>query len=90
MPIPLDEVQYEQRSFLWDVLACKCGGRRKVIAAVRDQKQIERFLRHLQLWPESGDIVAICGPPELFAVLEVESHDPWEEIEAPQPLDWVA
>ncbi len=82
--------QCQKRAFLWDVLACKCGGRRKVIAAVQDKQEIERFLQHLQLWPDAKDIVAICGPPELFAALEVESLDPWDDIDAPQPLDWVA
>jgi hypothetical protein len=80
----------QKRAFLWDVLACKCGGRRKVIAAVRDRKQIERFLQHLELWPDSADVVAICGPPEVFAALDVESVDSWDDVEAPQPLDWVA
>ena len=40
--------------------------------------------------PDSDDIVSICGPPEMFAALEVESLDPWDDIDAPQPLDWVA
>jgi len=69
---------------------CACGGRRKVVAAVQAAIEIERFLRHLHLWPESGDIRTICGPPELFAALDIEPPDPWEDFDAPQPLDWVA
>jgi hypothetical protein len=61
-----------------------------VIAAVRDRKQIERFLQHLELWPDSADVVATSGPPNVFAALDVESLDPWDEVDAPQPLDWVA
>jgi hypothetical protein len=38
-----------QRVFLDDVLACPCGGRRRVLAMVFDPHAIERILRHLGL-----------------------------------------
>ena len=60
------------------------------MAAVQATIEIERFLRRLHLWPESGDIRTICGPPEPFDVLDVQALDPWEDFDAPQPLDWVA
>jgi NAD(P)H-flavin reductase len=31
--------------------------------------------QHLELWPDSADVVAICGPPAMFAALDVESLD---------------
>jgi hypothetical protein len=43
------------------------GGRRKLVAAVQDRAEVERFLKHLELWKLPADIVAIRGPPaELF------------------------
>ncbi len=38
-----------RRTFLTDVLACKCGGRRRVLAMVCDPAQIARCLTHLGL-----------------------------------------
>jgi hypothetical protein len=38
-----------KRVFLEDVLACACGGRRRVLAMVFDPVSIERVLRHLGL-----------------------------------------
>ena len=75
---------------MWDVLECPCGGRRTVIAAVQDRAEIERFLRHLQLWPDSEDITAIRGPPALLDPPDDEATDAWAAYDDPQPLDWVA
>jgi len=60
-----------------------------VVAAVQAAIEIERFLHHLHLWPESGEIRTICGP-ELFEAQDIEPPDPWEDFDAPQPLDQVA
>ena len=38
-----------KRVFLEDVLACPCGGRRRVLAMVMDRDSIERILRHMGL-----------------------------------------
>jgi len=38
-----------RRAHKIDVLSCPCGGRRRVIAAVRQPKEVERFLRCLRL-----------------------------------------
>ncbi|MHC5065752.1 MAG: hypothetical protein ACYTG5_17450 [Planctomycetota bacterium] len=35
-----------KRVFLEDVLACTCGGRRRVLAMVHDRESIERILKH--------------------------------------------
>ena len=46
-----------QRVFMDDVLACPCGGRRKVIAFVNERKIIDEILDHLGL-PTTGPPVA--------------------------------
>ncbi len=80
----------QKRAFLWDVLDCPCGGRRTVIAAVQDKREIERFLNHLQLWPDPGDITEIRGPPALLDPPDDAATDEWDAFDDPQPLDWVA
>ena len=41
-------MQYENRSFGFDVLACpRCGGRLRLIALIEEAAVIERILRHL-------------------------------------------
>ena len=79
-----------KRAFLWDVLACRCGGKRELVAAVQDRVQIERFLRHLGLWPECEDIVAIRGPPDEFDVQDDEPGAEWDGIDDLEPLSWAA
>ena len=79
-----------KRAFLWDVMACQCGGRREIIAAVQDKAQVERFLRHLGLWPDCDDIVAIRGPPDEFDGPDDEPGAPWDGIDDPEPPSWAA
>jgi len=55
-----------KRAFGWEILKCICGGTRIVLAAVKKKTEIERFLRHLHLWPGAGDVISVRGPPELF------------------------
>jgi hypothetical protein len=64
-----------RRSFAIDVLACPCGGRRKVVAAVVERSQVERFLKHLSLLRLPADVVAIRGPPEELYPVEPEPQD---------------
>lgn len=78
-----------KRAFLYEVLACPCGGRRAVVAAVQDAGEIERFLRHLALWPDTGDIVAIRGPPDLMEP-PVDGPEPWDESDPLPADDWAA
>ena len=78
------------KAFLWDVLTCPCGGRRELIAAVQEKAQVERLLRHLGLWPDADDIVAIRGPPD---DLDYPDDDPGAECDGtddPEPLSWAA
>jgi hypothetical protein len=59
------------------------------VAAVRDKGKIERFLRHVELWQETPDIVAISGQPELFEPAEEEAA-PWDQHDEPPAEDWAA
>lgn len=61
-----------------------------MVAAVQDRGQIERFLRHLDLWPEATPITEIRGPPELFELPEVEPTETQDEIDEPPANDWTA
>lgn len=69
-----------KRAHKIDVLSCPCGGKRRVIAAVRNPKEVERFLRHLHLWPGSGDINCVRGPPELFDFDEQQRQSDWDDV----------
>ena len=73
-----------RRAFGWDVLKCPCGGTRTVVAAVLDETEIVRFLKHLKLHPDPGDIVSITGPPEAMELVEVEYEETWDDFDAPQ------
>ena len=60
------------RVFREDVLACPCGGRRKVIAFINERPVIEEILRHLGL--------PTTGPPTAPARLTVHSESPeWQD-----------
>ena len=53
-----------ERVYLIDVLRCDCGGRRRVLAMVRDPSSIERVLTHLGLptgFPPRGPPRAVAG-----------------------------
>jgi hypothetical protein len=70
-----------RRTFRIDALACPCGGRRKLVAAVLDKGEVERFLKHLSVLRLPEDVVAIRGPPEELVPVEPipEDHgDGWE------------
>ena len=69
-----------RRAFGWEVLNCLCGGKRIVLAVVQKKVEIERFLRHLHLWPGAGDVLSVCGPPELFDFAEIELESNWNDF----------
>jgi len=69
-----------KRAHKFEVLNCPCGGIRRVIAAVQDKIEIERFLRHLHLWPDEGEILSVRGPPELWDFEASERADAWGEV----------
>jgi hypothetical protein len=46
--VPLREMQYENRSFAADVLACiHCGGRLRILATIRAPEITRKILDHL-------------------------------------------
>ncbi len=79
-----------RRGLSIDVLACPCGGRRVVLAAVMDAQQVERILRHVGLWPDSEDIEAIRGPPEDLWGLDPAESDDFDALDELPPLDHAA
>jgi len=92
-----------KRAFFFDVLACSCGGRRKLLAVVQSPGEVERFLRHVHLWNDGkpdAEILAIRGPPgealypaeeargpEFDCVDEPPVDDDWQPAD---DLDWAA
>jgi hypothetical protein len=70
----LSRVVCLEPAFLYEIMDYSRGRRRRTVP---DKGEIERFLRHVQLWPETLDIVAIRGPPALFESAEVEPA-PWD------------
>ena len=50
------------RVFEIDVLACPCGGRRRVIALLTDPTVVRRILAHLGL-PTTAPAIAPARPP---------------------------
>lgn len=69
-----------KRTWGWDLLKCSCGGTRTVLAAVQKKTEIERFLRHLHLWPDQGQVLSVRGPPELFDLQEIERESDWDDF----------
>ena len=57
--------------------------------------EVEKILRHVKLWRESGDdddsdITEIRGPPGDLLPAEDQPDDDWAGWDAPPPLDWTA
>jgi hypothetical protein len=79
-PRPLDSrIPWSElllRVFREDVLACPCGGRRKVIAFIDERPVIERILGHLGL--------PTTGPPTAPARLAALDADPQWQDEVPE------
>ncbi|MCP4037317.1 MAG: ATP-dependent helicase HrpA [bacterium] len=53
-----------QRVFLIDVLRCRCGGLRTVLAAIHDPDSIRKVLSAMGLSSEVPVLAAARGPPE--------------------------
>ncbi len=86
-----------KRAFGWDLLKCPgCGGRRKMIAAIRNPAQVEKILRHVGQWREAGDrdgddVIAIRGPPGTFDdEVDEAPGDKFDGVDDPVELDWAA
>lgn len=57
-------MQYENRSFGFDVLDCpRCGGRLRLIVLIEQAAVIERILCHLGLTVEIPDPCSARAPP---------------------------
>ncbi len=107
-PTPIDEAAAKaasaklswaeclQRAWGFDVLQCPCGGRRKLIAVIRNPTQVEKILRHVGQWREAGDredddVIAIRGPPGTFDDEVDEAPDEkFDGVDDPVELDWAA
>jgi hypothetical protein len=69
-------VQYENRSFGIDVLACpRCGGRLRLIALIEEAAVIDRILRHLGLPTETPAPRPARAPPQLASVPDAAGRD---------------
>ena len=85
-----------RRAFGWDLLKCPhCGGRRKMLAAIRNLVQVEKILRHIGQWREPGDngnddVVAIRGPPGSFDDVDETPGDALDGVDDPVEQDWAA
>ncbi len=86
-----------QRAFGWDLLKCPhCGGRRKMIAAIRSPSQVEKILRHVGQWREAGDrdgddVIAIRGPPGTFDdEVDEAPGEKFDGVDDPVQMDWAA
>ena len=84
-----------RRAFFLDAMACPCGGRRRVIAVILQASEVEKILRHVKLWRDSGDkddsdITEIRGPPGDLAPAEDQPDDDWDGWDEPPPLDQAA
>lgn len=81
-----------RRPFHFSVLACPCGGKRKLISAIMDDTQVEKILRHVGLWRDDGsgdcDVVEIRGPPgaELYPA-DDEPAPQFDCVDAPSVDD---
>ena len=53
-----------KRAFGRDILACECGGRKRVIAVIQAGPIVDRILAHLGLPVTAEDFVEIRGPPD--------------------------
>jgi hypothetical protein len=74
-------VQYETRSFAFDVLSCpRCGGRLRLIALIEAAAVIGRILCHLGL-PTDLPVARPARAPPLFAV----AGDARVDLDEPAP-----
>jgi len=71
-----------KRVYADDVLNCRCGGRRTVVAVVTDASAARTLLEGLG-HPDRPPVFASRGPPELF---DTEPSPAWEP-DPPAPDD---
>jgi uncharacterized protein YbaR (Trm112 family) len=57
-------VQYEDRSFEIDVLACPgCGGRLRLLATIEEPEMVRKILSHLGIPTECPEALPARAPP---------------------------
>jgi hypothetical protein len=61
----IDWASLLKRVFLEDVLACSCGGRRRILADVQERSAIVTILRHLGLRTEPAPLARARAPADL-------------------------
>jgi hypothetical protein len=61
----IDWASLLKRVFFEDVMACPCGGRRRILADVEEPAAIVAILRHLGLPTEAPPIARARDPAEL-------------------------
>jgi hypothetical protein len=59
------EIALLKRVFLEDVLACPCGGRRRIMADVDEPSALVALLRHLGLPTEAPPLARARDPAEM-------------------------
>jgi hypothetical protein len=62
----IDWASLLKRVFLEDVLACPCGGRRRIVSDVQERSAVIAILEHLGLPSEAPPIARARDPDELF------------------------
>ena len=60
------------------------------LAAVQDKPSLERILRHLRLWRDPEDIVAIRGPPEALWPADLDFYDGFDAVDEVGDMDRAA
>ncbi len=73
-----------RRCFAVDVLRCRCGGRREVIAVINAGPVARKILRHLRLRTELPRFHPARGPPDLWAAEngDARAFNPRDHFEA--------
>src|SRR5206468_1004013 len=62
---PLQEMQYEKRSFEVDRLLCRCGAEMKIVSFITDPRVVDRILRYLES-PACSTLNPFPPPPPRF------------------------
>jgi len=67
-----------KRTWGWDLLACPCGGRRRVVALVEDPAKAKQILEQLGLPSQAPAVARARAPPqqELFDQPPAFAADP--------------
>ena len=74
MPVPLREMQYENRSFKFDVLECpRCHGRLRILAAIHPPDVTRKILDWLGL-PSRPPPLTPAAPADTFPLQWAEDR----------------